>query len=71
MSAERSDRFHFISQIFSSGEEAFGSKANLSKWLKTSQSTLEGYTPLNMMSSITGANRVLQVLGRIKHGITA
>ena len=68
---ERSDRFHFIRQILVSGEEAFGSKANLLKWLKTSQSTLDGYTPLSMMSTITGANRVLHILGRIKHGITS
>lgn len=68
---EKSDRFQFIKQILASGEEAFGSKSNLSKWLKTPQSILEGYTPLSMMSTITGANRVLQLLGRIKHGITA
>ncbi|WP_425390892.1 antitoxin Xre/MbcA/ParS toxin-binding domain-containing protein [Ekhidna sp.] len=71
LDAERSDRFHFIRQILASGEEAFGSKTNLSKWLKTPQSSLDGYTPLNMMSTITGANRVLLVLGRIKHGITS
>ena len=68
---ERSDRFSFIQQILTSGEEAFGSKNNFSQWLKTPQSPLDGYIPLDMMSTITGANRVLQILGRIKHGITA
>lgn len=68
---ERSDRFQFISQILESGEEAFGAKLNFSKWLKTPQPTLDGYIPIDMMSTITGANRVLQIIGRIKHGITA
>ncbi|MEQ9466344.1 MAG: DUF2384 domain-containing protein [Ekhidna sp.] len=68
---ERSDRFQFIRQILESGEEALGSKSNFSAWLKTPQPMLDGYIPLDMMSTITGANRVLQILGRIKHGITA
>ena len=70
LDTEKSDRFYFIQQILNSGEEALGSKLSLSKWLKTSQPMLDGYIPLDMMRSITGANRVLQVLGRIKHGIT-
>ncbi|SNT26237.1 putative toxin-antitoxin system antitoxin component, TIGR02293 family [Ekhidna lutea] len=68
---EKSDRFHFIQQIFESGEEALGSKNSLSNWLKTPQPMLDGYVPLDMMRTITGSNRVLQILGRIKHGITA
>ena len=68
---ERSDRFQFIHQILESGEEAFGFKSNFSKWLKTPQSTLDGCIPIDMMSTITGANRVLQIIGRIKYGITA
>ena len=68
---ERSDRFHFIEQILTSGEETFGSKENFSNWMKTSQPTLNHHVPLDMMSTITGANKILQVLGRIKHGITA
>jgi len=68
---DRSDRFYFMRQILASGEETFGSKDHLSKWLKTPQPTLDGYVPLEMMGTITGANKVLQILGRIKHGITA
>lgn len=68
---ERSDRFHFIDQVLQSGKEAFGSEENFSAWMKTSQPTLEGNKPLDMLTSITGANKVLQLLGRIKHGITA
>ncbi len=71
LDTDKSDRFHFIQQILKSGAEALGSKASLSKWLKTPQPMLDGYIPLDMMRSITGANRVLQILGRIKHGITA
>ncbi len=68
---ERSDRFSFIHQILKSGEEAFGSKGNFTQWLKTPQGVLDGYIPLDMMSTITGANRVLQIIGRIKFGLTA
>ena len=50
---ERSDRFQFIQSILESGEETFGTKANLSNWLNTPQPTLDGYTPKNMMSTIT------------------
>ena len=68
---ERSDRFLFIDHILESGLEAFGSKENLALWMKTPQPMLDNHKPLDMLTTITGANKVLQILGRIKHGITA
>ena len=71
LDAERSDRFNFINKILESGKEAFGSERNFTEWMKKPQPTLEGYKPIDMLSSINGATRVYQLLGRIKHGITA
>ncbi len=68
---ERSDRFHFLHQVLESGKDTFGSEEGFTSWMNTPQPTLDGHKPLDMLSSITGANQVLQMLGRIKHGITA
>ena len=68
---ERSDRFLHVERVLDSGLEVFGTKENLSNWLKTDQPSLDGYRPIEMMRTITGTNRVYEMLGRIKHGVTA
>lgn len=68
---ERSDRFYHVERVLDSGLEVFGTKENFSSWLRNEQPTLDGYRPIEMMQTITGTNRVFEMLGRIKHGITA
>ncbi len=63
------DRFIFINKILEEGRITFRGNSNFKDWLKSEQPTLGGFTPIDMMSTINGAQEVQAAIVRIKHGI--
>lgn len=66
---DRSDRFLYLNKIFEEGKEAFFTEQNLSDWLNAPQPSLDGLRPIEMMSSINGAQAVYHEIGKIKYGV--
>jgi putative toxin-antitoxin system antitoxin component (TIGR02293 family) len=52
-------------------EEVFEDGAHALAWLKTENSSLGDVTPLSLMDTDLGADTVLDILGRIEHGVFA
>lgn len=67
----QSDRFQFVSSILKEGRHAFMGISNFKDWLHSEQVTLGGATPVSKLSTLMGAQEVLAVITRIKHGIFA
>ena len=51
--------------------EVFESQDLAFDWIKTPNASLDGFTPLSMLDTELGAETVLDMLGRIEHGIFA
>ena len=51
--------------------EVFESQDRAVDWIKTPNASLDGFTPLSMLDTELGAETVLDMLGRIEHGIFA
>lgn len=49
--------------------EIFGSEEKSEKWLNTSNTALGGITPVQAMSSTSGVESVMDILGRIEYGV--
>lgn len=58
-----------IMRTYQRAVEVFESEDTAHKWLKTSLPVLENQTPLQAVSNRFGAELVLDLLGRIEHGI--
>lgn len=58
-----------IIRTYQRAVEVFESEETAHKWLKTPVSYLENKTPLEAMSNRFGAEMVLDILGRIEHGV--
>jgi len=71
MDRERADRFLYINKIFNEGTEAFCGEENFLDWLKTPQPVLDNQKPIDLMSTITGAEAAYGEIIRIKHGVLA
>lgn len=50
-------------------EEVFGDPATAADWLNSKNAALGGVTPLSLLSTDAGAQSVLDILGRIEHGV--
>lgn len=58
-----------IAEVFSRGGEIFGSQGDFREWIGTENKALGGKKPMELLSSRFGAQMVLDVLGRIEHGV--
>ena len=67
----QSDRFTYIQNILKEGASTFNGSDNFRDWIHTEQPTLDGVKPIDMLTSITGAQEVLIAISHIKHGIFA
>lgn len=61
-------RFGILSDVITKGISVFGSKKKFSTWLRMDNIVLNT-KPINLLKNLDGANRVLNILGRIEHGI--
>ena len=64
-----SDRLLRFLRVFDEAASIFGTPDNARDWFAASVGALGGHTPLSLMDTDAGADRVATVLGRIQHGI--
>jgi len=58
-----------IDRVFTQASVIFGSHENAVCWLLTTVPSLGNTRPIDLLGSTTGIQTVLNVLGRIEHGI--
>ena len=57
------------SAIITKGLDVFENMADFQHWLETENRALNGEIPFKLLAFSKGEERVLEVLGRIEHGI--
>lgn len=58
-----------IAEVYSRGSEVFGSSENFQDWMNAENLAFGGKRPIEMIPSRYGAQMVLDVIGRIEHGV--
>ncbi len=66
---ESFDEVQMALLVMRAGTEVFGSDQGFLQWLSYPVPALEDRTPLSLLSSPTGLQKVIDVLGRIEHGV--
>ena len=66
-----SDRIIHLAELYVKGKEIFENFENFNEWLKRPSVDLAGQKPLSLIQTRKGIDDLLQVLGRIEHGILA
>jgi putative toxin-antitoxin system antitoxin component (TIGR02293 family) len=64
-----SDRTIRFARILALAVDTLGDLARASRWLQTSNRTLQGHTPFELLDTDAGVQTVETVLGRIAYGI--
>jgi putative toxin-antitoxin system antitoxin component (TIGR02293 family) len=64
-----SDRAILIAEVLVKGLEVLGSREKLQTWLQTPLSALGVRPPFSLLDTGIGARMVMDVLGRIEHGV--
>ncbi|WP_052464802.1 type II RES/Xre toxin-antitoxin system antitoxin [Geoalkalibacter subterraneus] len=67
--ADLSERILIILRTYERAREVFGDPAKASAWLNRPNRVLGGQTPLDLLDTIFGAEQVMNLLGRIEHGV--
>ena len=68
-SSDESAKLIRFARIAERAEEVFEDQDLAFNWIKTSNSSLDGFTPLSMLDTELGAETELDTLGRIEHGV--
>ncbi|WP_366519105.1 MbcA/ParS/Xre antitoxin family protein [Natronocella acetinitrilica] len=63
------DRRATLSYVYSRAAEVFGDPERGSAWLERPNRAFDDRAPLELLETEHGAHLVVQVLGRIEHGI--
>ena len=71
LSAEESAKFVRFARVVERAEEVFEDGGPAMAWLKTGNPALGDVTPLSLLDTDLGADTVLDMLGRIEHGVFA
>ena len=58
-----------IGQTITRGVAIFGSKEKFQSWVHQSNQALGGHTPLDIMDTTIGVQLVMDILGRLEHGV--
>lgn len=66
-----SDRLIHLAELYVKGKEIFDSFENFHSWLNRPSVDLGGEKPVDRIQTRKGIDELLQVLGRIEHGILA
>ncbi len=69
LSPVESDRLYRIADVAARAEEVLGGEPKAVTWLHAANRALEGETPLRMLDTEVGYQRVKDVLGRIDQGV--
>ena len=71
LNSEESAKLLRLARVVGRATEVFESAQAAVNWLKASNMSLEGKTPLSLLDTDIGAESVLDTLGRIEHGVFA
>ena len=69
LDAHLSDHVLMVGKVYERSTEVMESPANALLWLKTPNYAFRYKRPLDYLSSFTGAQEVLDELGRLQHGV--
>jgi putative toxin-antitoxin system antitoxin component (TIGR02293 family) len=69
LKADESDRIVRIARLRDRTVDVFEDDQQANRWLKTPLRALGGHSPLEYAESELGAQEVLNLLGRIEHGV--
>ncbi len=66
-----SDRLIHLAELYAKGKELFNGIDGFTEWLNLPSIDLEGEKPIDQIHSRKGIDELLEILGRIEHGILA
>jgi len=69
ISSEATDRALRIARVAVRAEEVFGNRKQAVDWLHTANRSLAGRKPFDLIRTDAGAELVVDVLGRLEHGV--
>lgn len=69
LSARLSDQVHRVARITRQALQVFADQESAVGWLKDENATLGGRTPLSLLDTDAGAEKVERLLGRIEFGV--
>jgi putative toxin-antitoxin system antitoxin component (TIGR02293 family) len=69
LSPEESDRVLRLATIATQAEEVLGGREDAVKWLHRPSRSLGGHKPLELVRTDAGSELVVDVLGRLEHGV--
>lgn len=69
LNADQSERFNRIAQLLNRTLEVLGTKEHAVHWLKTPRAYFGAKPPLDFADTEIGNREVLNLLGRIEHGV--
>lgn len=58
-----------IGQLITRGTDVFGSIEAIQQWVRQPNKAIGNYTPLEIMDTTIGIQLVMDVLGRLEHGV--
>ncbi len=71
LNSEESSKLLRLARVVSRASEVFDDPAAAVDWLKSPNAALRGNAPLSLLDTDIGAESVLDMLGRIEHGVFA
>ncbi|MHB1074892.1 type II RES/Xre toxin-antitoxin system antitoxin [Thiobacillus sp.] len=71
LNSEESAKLVRVARMIQRAEEVFDDPDSARDWLKTSNTSLGGETPMSLLDTEIGAEAVMDTLGRIEHGVFA
>ncbi len=69
LTPEESEKLHRLARVTERSVEVFESIDLALDWLKIPNGSLEGATPLSLLDTDLGSQSVMDILGRIEHGV--
>jgi len=69
LNSEESDKVVRLARVVERAEEVFEDLEASVEWLKAPNAALGAVPPLSLLDTDTGAESVLDTLGRIEHGV--
>lgn len=69
LSRLESDRVQRLERIWANGVRVFANPEKFARWLRKESRAMDLVRPIDLLRSETGAQLVLEELGRIDHGI--
>lgn len=71
LTTEKSDHLVRLVKVYERATDVFGCRENAFRWVKTPCLAMGGEVPFNLLDTTEGADLVMDILGRIEHGIPA